>query len=51
MVRNRTFLFRKSLEVTSTGACAVAARLVEHSADNGWSISRIPTVDTFLGMR
>jgi len=51
MVRNRTFLFRKSLEVTSTGACAVAARLVEHSADNGWSISRIPTVDTFLGVR
>lgn len=51
MVRDRKVLFRKSLAVKPTGACAVTSRLVEHLTDNGWSISRIPTVDTFIEVR
>jgi hypothetical protein len=50
-VRNRTFLFRKNLDVIPTGACAVTSRLVEHLTDNGWSIGRVPTVDSFLEVR
>lgn len=50
-VHNRTFLFWKGLDVVPTGACAVTSRLIEHEADNGWSISRSPTVDTFLEVR
>ena len=51
MVRDRKLLFRKSLAVTPTGACAVTSRLVEHVADNGWSISAFPTIDTFFELR
>jgi hypothetical protein len=51
MVRDRNFLFRKDLAVTATGACTVTSRLVEHVADNSWSISRVPTVDTFFEVR
>jgi len=50
-VRDRKSLFRKGLAVTPTGACAVTSRLVEHMADNGWSISQFPTVDTFFEVR
>jgi hypothetical protein len=50
-VRDRKWLFWKSLAVTPTGACTVTSRLVEHTADNGWSISRFPTVDTFFEVR
>jgi hypothetical protein len=50
-VHNRPFLFRRSLDVMPTGACAVTSRLVEHEADNGWSIGRIPTVDSFFEVR
>ena len=50
-VRDQKSFFRKSLAVTPTGACAVTSRLVEHMADNGWSISHFPTVDTFFEAR
>ena len=50
-VRDRRSFFRKGIAVTPTGACAVTSRLVEHMADNGWSISQFPTVDTFLEVR
>jgi hypothetical protein len=50
-VRDRESFFRKSMAVTPTGACAVTSRLVEHMADNGWSISHFPTVDTFFEVR
>jgi hypothetical protein len=50
-VRDRKSLFRKVLAVTPTGACTVTSRLVEHMADNGWSISEFPTVDTFFEVR
>jgi hypothetical protein len=51
MVRDRKFLFRRSLAVTPTGACAVIARLDEQVADNGWSIRRYPAIDTFFEVR
>lgn len=51
MVQDRKFLSRKSLAVTPTGSCGVTSRLVEHMADNGWSISQLPTVDTFFEVR
>jgi len=50
-VRDHKSFFRKSLAVRPTGACAVTSRLVEHMADNGWSISQFPTVDTFFEVR
>jgi hypothetical protein len=50
-VHYRTFLFRKSLDVMPTGACAVTSRLVAHVIDNGWSMSRIPAVDSFFEVR
>jgi len=50
-VRDRKSLFRKGWAVTPTGACTVTSRLVEHMADNGWSISQFPTVDTFFEVR
>jgi hypothetical protein len=51
MVRDRKFLFQRRPAMTPTGACAVTSRLVEHMADNGWSISPFPTVDTFFEVR
>ena len=51
MVRGRKVLFAKSLAVIPTGACTVTSRLVEHVADNAWSTSRVPRVDTFFEVR
>jgi len=50
-VRDHKSFFRRELAVTPTGACDVISRLVEHNEDNGWSISKIATVDTFFEVR
>jgi hypothetical protein len=51
MVRDRKFLFRKSLAVTPTGTCAVTSRLDDHVEDTGWSLRHHPSVDTFFEVR
>lgn len=47
-VRQRKFLFWKSVSVAATGSCVVTSALTDHTDDNGWSISHVRTIDTYL---
>jgi hypothetical protein len=45
---SRRTLFGKSAYMKPTGACAVSSRLTDHARDNGWSIDRFRTLDTYF---
>jgi hypothetical protein len=50
-VHQRKFLFWKTVSVAPTGSCVVTSALTDHTRDNGWSISHIRTIDTYLEVR
>ena len=45
---NHRTLFWKNAYMKPTGACIVSSRLTQHSRDNGWSIDRSRTLDTYF---
>jgi hypothetical protein len=50
-VRSRKFLFWKSLGVVPSGACTVTSQLASHEEDNGWSVNRYRSLDTYFQVR
>jgi hypothetical protein len=50
-VRDRKFLFWKSIKVQATGACVVTSRVTTHAEDDGWRIRHISSLDTYLELR
>ena len=45
---DRRMLFWKSIYMKPTGACLVLSRLTPHAEDNGWSVDRFRTLDTYF---
>jgi hypothetical protein len=45
---DRRTLFGKSAYMKAIGACVVSSRLTDHTRDNGWSIDRYRTLDTYF---
>jgi hypothetical protein len=44
-------LFGHHIKVKNTGACSVSAVVANHAEDDGWSIHRFRTLDTYLNVR
>ena len=50
-IQERRRLFRRRSRAVPTGACVVTSRTVDRPVDDGWSIRRVRTIDTFLEIR
>jgi hypothetical protein len=48
---DHAIILLRTAHMKSTGACKVWARVTHHSEDNGWSINRFKTLDTYFEVR
>lgn len=50
-VDKRKGLFGRREKITNTGACNVKARVENHAEDDGWSIHRFCSLDTYFNVQ
>ena len=50
-IHNGKILFWHRSIIEPRGACVVSARIADHTDEDGWTIRRFPTIDTFFKTR